>query len=68
MSTKATSVLKDPGIREYRKGNRKGQSRETGNIGYIRQIKTKQNTTQYVLDTTVRKQAQIIRKSERKDT
>ena len=42
MSTKATSVFKDPGIREYRKGNRKGQSRETGNIGYIRQIKTKQ--------------------------
>jgi len=26
MSTKATSVFKDPGVREYRKGNRKGQS------------------------------------------
>jgi len=38
------------------------QSRETGNMGYTKQNtmtnKTK-NTTQYVLDTTMRKQTQI---------
>jgi hypothetical protein len=38
------------------------QSRETGNIGYARH-KSKRNktttTTQYVLDTTIRKQTQI---------
>jgi hypothetical protein len=34
------------------------QSRETGNIGHTRRRKTKQNTTQYVLDTTIRKQTQ----------
>ena len=33
-----------------------GQSRETGNI---RQRKTKQKTTKYILDITIRKQAQI---------
>jgi hypothetical protein len=32
-----------------------GQSRKTGNIGQTRRKKT-QNTTQYVLDTTTRKQ------------
>jgi len=32
---------------------KKGQSRETGNIGYTRWRKTKQYTTQYVLDTTI---------------
>ena len=32
---------------------RKGQSRETGNIGHTRRRKTK---TQYVLDTTIYKQ------------
>ena len=41
-----------------------GQSRETGNIGYTRQgtqdeDKQNNNTTQYLLDTTIRKQAQI---------
>ena len=38
-----------------------GQSRETGNIGYIRQRKkkNKKNTTQYVLDTTICKKNQI---------
>jgi hypothetical protein len=36
-----------------------GHYRETGNIGYTGRRKTKQNTTQYVLDTTVRKQTQI---------
>ena len=44
-----------------------GQFRETDNIGYIRhktktnqtKNKTKQNTTQYVFDTTMRKQIQI---------
>ena len=35
-----------------------GQSRENGNIGYTRRKKPKQNTTQYVLDTTMRKQTQ----------
>jgi hypothetical protein len=35
-----------------------GQSRETDNTGYTRrrQTKQKQNTTQYALDTTMRKQ------------
>jgi hypothetical protein len=33
-----------------------GQSRETVNIGYTRRRKTKQKSTQYVLDTTIRKQ------------
>jgi hypothetical protein len=36
-----------------------GQSRETGNIGYTRRKKKQnKNTTQYVLDTTMRKQTQ----------
>ena len=35
----------------------KGQSRETGNVGYTRQIK--KITAQYVLDTTIRKQTKI---------
>ena len=34
-----------------------GQFRETGNIGYIMRKKT---TTQYMLDTTMRKQTQIM--------
>jgi hypothetical protein len=33
-----------------------GQSRETGNID---EDKQKQNTTQYVMDTTIRKETQI---------
>ena len=46
-----------------------GQSRETGNIGHTRQRKTaitqdkekqSNHTTQYVLDTTIRKQTQIM--------
>ena len=39
---------------------RNGQSRETGNIGYTRRKKqkNKNTTTQYVLDTTIRKQTQ----------
>jgi hypothetical protein len=43
-------------------GIKKGQSIETGNIGYTRRRKTKQkhNTTQYVLDTTMHKQTQIM--------
>ena len=36
-----------------------GQSRETGNIRYTRRRQTKQKT-QYVLDTTLCKQAQIM--------
>jgi len=51
-------------VRENRRGNqegviKKGQSRETGNIGYTRyKTKTKKakNTSQYVLDTTIHKQ------------
>ena len=38
-----------------------GQSRETGNIGYNIRTQTKQNTTQYVLDTTMRTQTQITK-------
>jgi hypothetical protein len=34
------------------------QSRETGNTEHTRRRKTKQNTTQYVLDTPTRKQIQ----------
>jgi len=40
-------------LRNKRKRIPKGQSRETGNIGYTRRRK---NTTQYVLDTTTSKQ------------
>jgi hypothetical protein len=36
-----------------------GQSRETGNIGFTRRRQTKQNTTQYLLNTTIRKQTEI---------
>ena len=40
-----------------------GQFTETGKIGYTRRRKSKQkNTTQYVLDTTMRKQIQITLK------
>jgi hypothetical protein len=31
-----------------------------GNIGYTRRRKQNKNTTQYVLDTTLRKQAQLM--------
>jgi hypothetical protein len=37
------------------------QARETGTIGYKRRTQTKQNTTQYVLDTTMRTQAHIMK-------
>ena len=47
-------------VREYRSGNQKGQSREIDYIGYTRRNKKqKKNTTQYALDTTIRKQAEI---------
>jgi len=36
-----------------------GQSKETGNIGYTRRGQTKQNTTQYALDTTIRKKSEF---------
>ena len=49
-------VLSEIIVREYRRGKQKGQSRETGNIDEEKQNK---NTTQYVLDTTIRKQTQI---------
>ena len=32
-----------------------GESRETGNIGYIKRRKTKQNTRPHVLDPTIHK-------------
>jgi hypothetical protein len=35
--------------------NQNGQYRETCNIGYTRRRKTNKNTTQYVLDNTIRK-------------
>ena len=41
---------------------KKRQSRQTGNIRYIRRRKEEtqnKNTTQYALDTTIRKQTQI---------
>ena len=47
-------------IQRIPKGQRKGQSRGTGNIWYTRRRETKQNTTQCVLDTTMHKQTQII--------
>ena len=37
----------------------KGESREIGSIGYTRRKKQHKNTTQYVLDTTLRKQTQL---------
>jgi hypothetical protein len=43
-------------VKEYRRGNQNGQSRETCNVGYTRRRQTKQSATQYVLDTTMRKQ------------
>ena len=36
-----------------------GQSRETGNIRYTRRRKTKKNTTQYALHTTICKHTHI---------
>ena len=41
-------------LQNTERGIKNGQSRETGRIGYTRRRKTKQNTTQYVLDTTIR--------------
>ena len=37
---------------------KKGQSGDTGNMEYTRRRKKKKNTTQYELDTTLRKQTQ----------
>ena len=38
---------------------KKGKSTETGNIGYTKRRKRIENTTQYVLDTTIYKQTEI---------
>jgi hypothetical protein len=38
---------------------KKVQSRETGNIGHTKRRKTKENITQYNLDTTIRTHTQI---------
>ena len=59
LATQGTQNTGQINVREYRRDNKKGQSRETGNIGYTRRRKTKQNTTQYVLDTTICKETQI---------
>ena len=54
--------------REYRKGNQKW----TIQRNWQHEEKQNKNTTQYVLDTTMRKQTQIVcittRNSERNDT
>ena len=42
-------------ILEHQKANQNGRSRETGNIGYTRRNKQDKNTTQYVVDTILRK-------------
>ena len=44
-------------VREYKIKNE--QSRETGNIGYTRRRKSNKHTTQYMLNTTMRKQKQL---------
>jgi hypothetical protein len=36
-----------------------GQTRQKGKLEYIRRRQTKHNTTEYVLDTTIRKQRKI---------
>ena len=36
LATQGTSDRGQINVREYRRGNKKGQSRETGNIGYTR--------------------------------
>ena len=41
-------------------GKYNGQSRETGNIEYTRKRKQYKNTMQYVLDTTIHKQTQMM--------
>ena len=46
------SVEEKQYLRGYRRGNQNGKFKETGN-------KTKKNTTQYVLDTTIHKQIQM---------
>jgi hypothetical protein len=46
-------------VRDYRRDNANGPSRENGNIGYTRRRKTNQKHTQYVLDNSIRKQAHI---------
>ena len=43
---------------QYRKAIKNGQSRETCKIGHTRRSKQNKNTTQYVLDTTMRRQTQ----------
>jgi hypothetical protein len=52
-------AMQEINVGEYRMCIQKWQSRETGNIGHIRQRQTNQNTTQYVLDNTICKQTQI---------
>jgi len=46
-------------LQNIEKAMKKEQFRETGNTGYTRQRKTKQVTTQYMLNPTMRKQTQI---------
>jgi len=47
-------------VREYRRGNQQWTiHRNWQHIGYTRRRKTKENTTQYVLNTTIRKQTEM---------
>jgi hypothetical protein len=61
-SGKLNLMKRQINVGEHRRGNQNGQSRETGNIWYGTQDEEKQtkNTTQYVLDATIRKQKQIM--------
>jgi len=47
-------------LKNTERATKNGRFRETGNKGYTRRRQTKQkHATQYVLDTTIRKQTQI---------
>ena len=66
---KIISVSRIKNVREYRRDNQKTDNAEKL-VTQDTQAKEKQikDTTQYVLDTTIRKQTQITRNAERKDT
>jgi len=56
-------MQKKKNVREYRRGNQKWTiQKNLQHIGYTRLRKTKQkkNTTQYMLDTTIRKQTKVL--------
>ena len=65
----ATLGTQDTGkinVREYRRGNKKGQSETT--LGAQEEDKRNKNTTQYVLDITMRKQTHTLRKQDMRPT